>query len=176
MENVRRTLSAVAAVLLLTACAGESKPTASNSPSTSPSPTTPVVLATAKPKVTVPTGPAPTKTEMTDLVVGTGAHVFPGQTASVHYVGVLYRNGEQFDASWDSGHPFAFRVGDGQVIEGWDKGLLGMRVGGRRMLVIPPSEAYGADPSHELAQETLVFVVDLMSAGGSPVGAGETPP
>jgi peptidylprolyl isomerase len=168
---VRRTLAALAAVVLLAACNGDDKPTAKNT--FSPSPTVPVVIATAKPKVTVPKGPPPERMTQTDLIVGTGAHVFPGQVASVQYVGVLYRNGEQFDSSWDTGHPFAFEVGGGEVIEGWDKGLLGMRVGGRRMLVIPPAEAYGADEGNELQHETLVFVIDLISTGGSPAGGDE---
>ena len=172
---MRRALACLAAVVLLAACnGGDDKPKASPSVSVTSEP--PVALATAKPKVVLPTGPAPDKMTTKDLVIGTGAHLFPGQVASVHYVGVLLRDGTEFDSSWEGGHPFQFRVGDGDVIEGWDKGLLGMKVGGRRELVIPPGEAYGADPTSPLQNETLVFVIDLIAVGG-PVGPGgeETP-
>ena len=168
MAGVRRFLACLPALLLLTACTGEDTPSAGVGPSSAAR----VPVATAKPTVTVPTGAAPTTLVSTDLVVGTGDAVLPGQVASVHYVGVLYRNGEQFDSSWDRGSTFQFEVGAGRVIEGWDKGVLGMRVGGRRRLVIPPAQAYGADPTHELAKETLVFVVDVLGVGGSPAGAG----
>lgn len=156
------------AVLLLSACTGEDKPSPAASPSGSPT-----LIATAKPKVTVPKGPAPTELVKKDLIVGTGAAAFPGQVVTVHYVGLYYETGKEFESSWDSGHTFPFRLGDGRVIEGWDKGLLGMRVGGRRQLVIPPDLAYGeAGTGHELGGQTLVFVIDLISVGGQ-VGPGE---
>jgi FKBP-type peptidyl-prolyl cis-trans isomerase len=170
VDPLRRALALFCAAVLATACTGESEPGASPSASTSESP---VPVATAKPKVTVPKDPAPTELKTEDLVKGTGPAVFPGQVVSVHYVGVLYRNGEEFDTSWDGGHPFQFRLGDGAVIEGWDKGLLGMRVGGRRALTIPPAQGYGGSPGHQLANETLYFVVDVISTGGAPAGAGD---
>ncbi|HEY7074795.1 MAG TPA: FKBP-type peptidyl-prolyl cis-trans isomerase, partial [Solirubrobacteraceae bacterium] len=96
----------------------------------------------------------------------TGVPVEPGQTVSVHYVGVNYKDGKQFDSSWDRGQPFSFTLGAGQVIPGWDKGVVGMRPGGRRELIIPPSLAYGpqGQPPVIKPNETLVFVVDLVSA------------
>ncbi len=163
---MRRVLACLAAAQLLPACTGgDDQPDASGA---SPS----AVLATAKPTVTVPSGPAPDRLVQEDLKVGTGATVVPGQVASVHYVGVDYATGTEFDTSWDSGHPFQFVVGDDTVIQGWDKGILGMRVGGRRRLVIPPELAYGTDPAaHELGGKTLVFVLDLIAAGGGQPGA-----
>ncbi|HWL34610.1 MAG TPA: FKBP-type peptidyl-prolyl cis-trans isomerase [Frankiaceae bacterium] len=166
---MRRAVACLCAVLLLSACTGEDKP---SSVGQSSGPAVPV--ATAKPKVTVPKGPAPTDLVKEDLIVGTGGAAFPGQTLAVHYVGLIYETGKEFESSWDSGHPFPFQLGNGNVIEGWDKGLLGMRVGGRRQLVIPPHLAYGEAGGHELGGQTLVFVVDLISASGQ-VGPGEDP-
>jgi peptidylprolyl isomerase len=165
---LRRVAVLLCAVLALPACAGEDKPSGrvSESPLATEAP-----VATAKPKVNVPKGTPPSDLVVTDIVKGAGTALVPGNVVTVHYVGVLHRNGEQFDASWDSGHPITFTLGDHQVIEGWDKGLLGMRVGGRRQLVIPPKLAYGeGDPSpgNELVGETLVFVVDVISSGGGP--------
>jgi len=118
----------------------------------------------SKPTVSVPTGAAPTTLVQTDLVVGTGAEATKGKTVKVHYVGVHYTDGSQFDASWDRGEAFSFRLGGGQVIAGWDQGVEGMKVGGRRQLVIPGSLAYGARGFPPVIQpnETLVFVVDLL--------------
>ena len=94
---------------------------------------------------------------------GDGAVARAGQIVTVHYVGVLYQTGEQFDASWDRGQPFKFELGAGRVIAGWDDGVEGMRVGGRRELVIPPALAYGDRGSGPIGPaETLVFVVDLV--------------
>lgn len=160
---MRRAIACLAAALLLPACTGEDKPSVRPSAGA----TTPPVLATAKPKVTVPSGPAPTTLVQEDLKVGTGALLVPGHTASVHYVGVDYATGKEFGSSWASGHPLQFIVGDDEVIQGWDKGVLGMRVGGQRRLVIPPALAYGPDPDeHELGGKTLVFVIDLIATGG----------
>jgi peptidylprolyl isomerase len=117
-----------------------------------------------KPEVNVPTGKAPKKLVIKDLKPGTGPEAQDGQTVTVQYVGVSYKNGRQFDASWDRGEPFSFPLGQGQVIPGWDQGVKGMKVGGRRELIIPPDLAYGAQGSPPAIgkNETLVFVVDLV--------------
>ena len=96
-----------------------------------------------KPVVTVPTGPAPTKLVTKDLVTGTGQTVKPGQTVTVNYVGVLYKTGKEFDSSWSRNQPFTTPLTAGSVIPGWVKGIPGMKVGGRRELIIPASLAYG---------------------------------
>jgi len=120
-----------------------------------------------KPEVEVPDGDPPTELEVTDLVEGEGPEAESGDVVSVEYVGVSYSSGEEFDASWDRGEPFAFQLGAGQVIPGWDEGVAGMRVGGRRQLVIPPDQAYGSAgaPPAIGPDETLVFVVDLVEIG-----------
>ena len=103
---------------------------------------------------------------MKDLVEGSGRAAVPGATLSVQYVGVLHDGGKQFDASWDrGGDPFTFRLGAGAVIPGWDRGLVGMKVGGRRELIIPAEEAYGAQsPSPDIPPNSaLIFVIDLES-------------
>ncbi len=120
-------------------------------------------LAT-EPKVTPPSGPAPTTLTTKDLIVGTGATAKPGQTVTVNYVGVLYKGGTEFDASWKRKEPFSFTLGQGQVIKGWDQGIAGMKVGGRRLLIIPSELAYkqkGSPPTIP-PNATLVFVVDLL--------------
>jgi len=118
-----------------------------------------------KPTVTVPPGPAPTTLQKQDLILGTGAEAAAGKKVSVQYVGVHYTTGKQFDASWDRGEPFSFTLGAGDVIKGWDQGVPGMKVGGRRQLIIPPDLAYGpaGAPPDIGPNETLVFVVDLLS-------------
>ncbi len=120
-----------------------------------------------KPTVSVPTGPEPTALVTEDLVVGDGAEAVAGKQVAVQYVGVHYADGSQFDASWDRGQPFVFQLGGGQVIKGWDEGVVGMKVGGRRMLVVPGSLGYGAAgfPPVIKPNETLVFVVDLLAVG-----------
>jgi peptidylprolyl isomerase len=117
-----------------------------------------------KPTVEMPTTGAPADLEIEDLIVGDGAEVTQGNQAVVHYVGVALSNGQEFDASWNRNDPFAFRVGGGQVIAGWDRGVAGMRVGGRRKLVIPPHLGYGERGAGGVIKpgETLVFVVDLL--------------
>jgi peptidylprolyl isomerase len=117
-----------------------------------------------KPFVEPHLGPAPDELLVEDLVVGTGAEARAGTTATVHYVGVAHSTGEQFDASWDRGESLSFAVGAGQVIAGWDNGVAGMRVGGRRRLVIPPHLGYGerGAPGAIAPGETLLFVVDLL--------------
>jgi peptidylprolyl isomerase len=119
---------------------------------------------TAKPKVTKPEGEPPPELQQTDIVEGKGKAAKPGDTVSVQYVGNSWSTGTQFDASWDrGGEPFQFPLGAGQVIPGWDQGVAGMKPGGRRLLVIPPDLAYGAQsPSPDIGpNETLIFVVDL---------------
>jgi peptidylprolyl isomerase len=118
----------------------------------------------SKPTVDVPDGPAPSELRVDDLVVGDGAEAKSGHHVHVHYVGVRHSDGGQFDASWDRGDAFSFGLGQGQVIAGWDQGVQGMRVGGRRRLVIPPHLGYGDRGAGAVIPpgETLVFVVDLL--------------
>ena len=117
-----------------------------------------------KPEIEFIEGPAPDTLVITDLVVGDGAEAVPGGRVEVHYVGVDYETGEQFDASWDRGESITFPLAG--LIAGWQEGIPGMRVGGRRQLVIPPDLAYGTDPSrHRLGGRTLAFVIDLLDVG-----------
>jgi peptidylprolyl isomerase len=118
----------------------------------------------SKPKVEVPKGAPPKQLETTDLRTGSGDEAKSGDKVTVQYVGVLYKRGKQFDASWDRGEPFSFTLGAGEVIPGWDQGVEGMKVGGRRQLVIPPQLGYGPSgyPPAIPPNETLVFVVDLV--------------
>ena len=117
-----------------------------------------------KPEVDAPEGPPPTELEITDLTVGDGAEAGPGDQVSVHYVGVAHSTGEEFDASYNRGAPLDFPLGGGRVIKGWDDGVAGMKVGGRRRLVIPPHLAYGDRGAGGVIGpgETLIFVVDLV--------------
>ncbi len=117
-----------------------------------------------KPEIDFPDGPPPTELEVTDLVAGEGPQAGAGHTVRVHYVGVAHSSGEEFDASYNRGEPLQFRLGAGQVISGWDEGVQGMRVGGRRRLVIPPHLAYGDRGAGGVIGpgETLIFVVDLV--------------
>jgi peptidylprolyl isomerase len=123
------------------------------------------VSSDSKPEVTVPAGQPPVELTVEDLHEGTGAEAAAGSNVSVHYVGVSWSNGQQFDSSWDRGDHFRFRLGAGQVISGWDSGVAGMRVGGRRRLTIPPHLGYGSRGAGGVikANETLVFVVDLVA-------------
>ncbi|MEE6263249.1 FKBP-type peptidyl-prolyl cis-trans isomerase [Plantactinospora sonchi] len=116
-----------------------------------------------KPTVGKVEGPPPTDLVIEDITVGTGPEVEPGRWAEVHYVGVSFDTGDEFDSSWNPDKPFGFQAGRGRVIEGWDRGVLGMRVGGRRKLVIPPHLGYGNQgvPGVIKPGATLVFVVDL---------------
>ncbi len=121
-----------------------------------------------KPSIAPKTDPVPTTLVMTDLTLGDGPEAKAGQQVEVHYVGAHYASGEQFDASWDRGSTFGFSLGAGQVIQGWDQGVAGMKVGGRRELVIPPHLAYGPRGAGGVIKpnETLVFVVDLVAVRG----------
>jgi peptidylprolyl isomerase len=118
-----------------------------------------------KPHVYVPAGEAPpAELEVEDIEVGDGDEATAGSQVEVHYVGVSWRTRKQFDASWDRGETFRFGLGGGQVIKGWDEGVAGMKVGGRRRIVIPPGKAYGRQGAGGVIgpDETLVFVVDLV--------------
>jgi peptidylprolyl isomerase len=118
-----------------------------------------------KPEIDFPDGPPPADLEITDVVEGEGPEATAGSTVRVHYVGVAHSSGEEFDASYNRGAPLEFRLGVGQVISGWDTGVQGMKVGGRRRLVIPPHLAYGDRGAGGAIQpgETLIFVCDLVS-------------
>jgi peptidylprolyl isomerase len=117
-----------------------------------------------KPEVDAPEGPPPAELEITDLTVGDGPEAAAGDQVSVHYVGVAHSTGEEFDASYNRGAPLDFPLGRGRVIKGWDDGVVGMKVGGRRRLVIPPHLAYGDRGAGGVIGpgETLIFVVDLV--------------
>jgi peptidylprolyl isomerase len=117
-----------------------------------------------KPFVDPHLGPAPDDLLIEEIIVGDGAEAQVGQTAVVHYVGVGVTSGEEFDASWNRGEPFSFPLGAGYVIKGWDQGVVGMKIGGRRRLVIPASLGYGAQGAGGVIApgETLIFVVDLL--------------
>ena len=117
-----------------------------------------------RPEVDFPEGTPPSDLVVTDLVEGSGDEAVAGRTAVVHYVGVSFSTGEEFDASWNRGEPFAFQLGAGQVIAGWDRGVAGMKVGGRRHLLIPPELGYGDRGAGRVIApgESLIFVVDLL--------------
>lgn len=119
-----------------------------------------------RPTVEKPQGDIPFDLGVEDIVVGDGDEATPGSKVTVHYVGVAFRSGDEFDASWNRGEPFRFALGKGQVIPGWDQGVAGMRVGGRRKLTIPSALAYGARGAGNgviAPHEPLVFVVDLIA-------------
>ena len=121
-----------------------------------------------KPEVPVPVGETPSyQLELEDITVGDGDEAVVGKVVEVHYVGVSWNNGAQFDASWDRGQTFKFGLGRGQVIAGWDQGVAGMKVGGRRRITIPPMLGYGKRGAGGVIgpDETLVFVVDLLGVG-----------
>ena len=119
-----------------------------------------------KPEVDYPEGTPPKALEITDIWEGDGRVAEPGATVKVHYVGVAYSTGEEFDASWNRGEPLRFRLGVGQVIQGWDQGVQGMKVGGRRKLVIPPDLGYGSRgaPPAIPGGATLLFKIELLKA------------
>jgi peptidylprolyl isomerase len=122
-------------------------------------------LALEKPQIDKPEGDVPFDLGIEDIVVGEGDEATKGSKVAVHYVGVAFSTGDEFDASWNRGEPFQFKLGAGNVIPGWDAGVLGMRVGGRRKLTIPSAMAYGARGAGGVIKphEPLVFVVDLLS-------------
>lgn len=120
-----------------------------------------------KPEITVPDTEPPADLLIEDITEGDGPEATPGQPVEVHYVGVAWSTKSQFDASWDRGDTFGFRLGAGQVIAGWDQGVAGMKLGGRRRITIPPHLGYGSQGAGGVIapNETLVFVVDLLGVG-----------
>jgi len=124
-------------------------------------------MALERPQIDQPEGDIPFELGVEELVVGDGEEARNGSKVAVHYVGVAFSSGEEFDASWNRGQPFQFTLGRGHVIPGWDAGVLGMKVGGRRKLTIPSAMAYGARGAGNAIKphEPLVFVVDLLSVG-----------
>lgn len=122
-------------------------------------------MSLERPHIDKPEGDVPFDLGAEDIVVGDGAEATNGAKVTVHYVGVSFTTGDEFDASWNRGQPFEFKLGKGQVIAGWDAGVLGMRVGGRRKLTIPSAMAYGARGAGGVIKphEPLVFVVDLLA-------------
>jgi peptidylprolyl isomerase len=122
-------------------------------------------MSSQKPDVVVPEGNPPADLVTEDVTVGSGAEAKSGANVEVHYVGVAWSTQKEFDASWNRGDTFEFRLGAGQVIAGWDQGVAGMKVGGRRILTIPPHMGYGAQGAGGVIKggETLIFVVDLLN-------------
>lgn len=116
--------------------------------------------ALTKPEVEFPEGPAPTEIEIVDIAVGNGDEAQASSTVEVHYLGVEYDSGEEFDSSWGRGETINFPLRS--LIEGWQVGIPGMRVGGRRKLTVPPEQAYGSAGGHPLSGKTLIFVIDLV--------------
>jgi peptidylprolyl isomerase len=173
------TVALLATAALGVAACGEADKTASTTtdpaPATAvPAPTTTTSAGTApraiskdlgtKPEIPTPTGNPPAKLVVKDIVRGKGKTARSGRNVTVQYVGVSYSTGQQFEASWDHGQPFQFQLGAQMVIPGWDRGVTGMKEGGRRELVIPPDLAYGTEGRPGIApNETLVFVIDLLS-------------
>jgi peptidylprolyl isomerase len=119
-----------------------------------------------RPEIDFPAGTPPAELQVVDEIVGDGPEAAPGMTVSAHYVGVAFSTGEEFDSSWNRGAPLDFPLGSGRVIRGWDEGIAGMKVGGRRKLTIPPDMAYGDRGAGGVIKpgETLIFVVDLVDA------------
>jgi peptidylprolyl isomerase len=153
--------------LLIAGCGSDDSTSSSTSSEQTTTETAEAPKAKTRPKVEVPQGAPPKKVVTKELEEGSGPAAKAGDQVTVQYVGVNYRSGKEFDASWDRGEPFAFTLGVHEVISGWDIGIEGMKVGGRRELIIPPNHAYGASgaPPAIPPNETLVFVVDLEAIG-----------
>ena len=167
-------LMALCFAIVIAGCGDDSSTTAdtSSSPTTEEKPsaaetgdsdTGGSAVGKTKPTIVPPQGAPPTKLVVNDLEEGTGPAANAGDEVTVNYVGVDYKTGKQFDASWDRGQPFTFRLGSGKVIPGWEQGVEGMKAGGRRELIIPPELAYGSQSVGSIApNSTLVFVIDLV--------------
>lgn len=163
-------ISVVAAICLLGTLGGCGSDSSSSSASSTAADTTTAESAPTepakkktKPKVVPPKGPAPKTLVVKDLETGTGPSAKPGDEVTVQYVGVGYKTGLEFDSSWGR-EPFTFTLGGGELIKGWEEGLKGMKVGGRRELITPPDFAYGPEGSGSIAPNaTLVFVIDLLA-------------
>lgn len=157
------TIALCAGLVVVAGCGSSSDSSTGSSESTGAT-TSESSAEKTKPKVTVPTGAPPKKLEVKEIEEGSGAEAKAGDEISVQYVGVSYKNGKEFDSSWSRNEPYPFTLGAGKVIPGWDQGIEGMKVGGRRELVIPPELAYGETgyPPAIAPNETLVFVIDLL--------------
>jgi peptidylprolyl isomerase len=184
-KNVTALTALLLAALSIAACGDEPKDSRDSASKPAPSPTTtatetnPQAPSTPteggkvsknvkeKPEIPKPTGPPPTKLEALDIVKGKGKAAKKGDKVSVQYVGVTFSTGEEFDASWSRNEPFEFTLGNGEVIPGWDEGVVGMKEGGRRQLTIPAELAYGASgqPPAIGPNEALVFVIDMVKVG-----------
>ena len=148
---------ALCAALAIAGCGGGGDSSSSSSSSTVEE------SIKVKPEVEVPSGPPPKQLESTDLIEGSGAEAKAGDSITVQYVLVDYKSGKEIEASW-GGEPLTFTLGTGAVIPGWDQGVEGMKVGGRRELIIPPQLAYGAEGVGPIGpNSTLIFVVDLVA-------------
>jgi peptidylprolyl isomerase len=170
MPSLRHLLLAALTVLALSLAACGDDESGAGSESAGAETTTQAEAAAeekTKPVIETPSGKPPTKLEQEDLTEGTGPEAKDGDLVTVQYAGVAWSTGEEFDASWNRGEPFQFTLGAGEVISGWDQGVKGMKVGGRRQLTIPPDLAYGpgGSPPAIGPDETLVFVVDLEQVG-----------
>lgn len=159
MRAVKALVLTIAASLLLAVCGcggGSSSSGSTESEASAPK---------SKPKVQVPKGPPPKQLEVKEIVQGTGTEAQAGDEVTVQYVGVNYKSGKEFDSSWSRNEPFTFTLGAGEVIQGWDQGVAGMKEGGRRELIIPPNLGYGPSGSPPVIppNETLVFVIDLLT-------------
>jgi len=169
---VRAPVTPTSATPTSTTAPGTTTPTTTSPGAVSPGAATGPL--SQKPNVTPPPGAAPTKLVIKDLIIGTGAEAKAGDTATVNYVGILFKGGTEFDSSWKRGKPFSFVLGTNQVILGWDQGVAGMKVGGRRELIVPASLAYGAKGFATAVpippNAALVFVVDLLGISRSPAG------
>lgn len=157
-------LTIVACVALLVAGCGGGDDSSSDSTEASTTTQANPPLKKTKPTVTVPKGAPPKQLETKELEEGTGPAAKAGDLVVVHYVGVTYKDGKEFDSSWSRSEPFGFTIGSGEVIPGWEQGLVGMKVGGRRELIVPGELAYGEAgfPPAIGPNETLVFVIDLL--------------
>jgi peptidylprolyl isomerase len=179
MRQIVTSLTVLLAALALAACGNQTKDSRDSASGSAPpaedattettpetAPATDGKISTdlkKKPAIPKPAGSPPTKLDIEDVVEGKGKAAKKGDTVSVQYVGVAFSTGEEFDASWNGGEPFEFKLGEGAVIQGWDEGVAGMKEGGRRKLTIPADLAYGPQGSPPAIgpNETLVFVVDL---------------